>query len=91
MPAAVIRLPAIRQTTRPDGRINRRVLAKELFDGQARVILEIDADPLPPVTAAMVRHIDQVRELLITRRISPDEAHAMLIDCTWLLEVTRAP
>lgn len=63
----------------PVARLTRRVPLREVEPG-VRLVLELDTREIAPVTRAFVRHIDSVRELLISGRISPDEAHAMLVD-----------
>jgi hypothetical protein len=54
------------------------------FDSGLRVILEMDADWMPPITRAFLRHIDDVRLLLAMGHLSPDDAYMKLRDLSWL-------
>lgn len=49
-----------------------------------RLILEIDRFDPPPLTAAFLRRIDAIREALAHGCITPDDAHAYLLDCRWI-------
>lgn len=57
---------------------------------EARLYLDIDTTVRAPITRAFLRHIDGVRELLASGRISPDEAHSMLVDTLWARGLTAA-
>lgn len=64
--------------------LTKRVPVRAIGPG-VRLVLELDATDIPPVTRKFIRHIDRVRCLLAEGRVSPDEAHGLLIDCTWVL------
>ena len=49
-----------------------------------RLVLEVDTPELHPLTSRFLRHIDRVRTLLAAGRVSPDDAHALLVDCSWV-------
>lgn len=49
-----------------------------------RVVLEVDQDDAPPLTQAFLKRIDAIREALAHGSITPDDAHAYLIDCRWI-------
>lgn len=49
-----------------------------------RLILEVDREDPPPLTRAYLRRIDAVRHALACGAICPDDAHAFLLDCSWL-------
>lgn len=51
---------------------------------RARVILELPSHRDAPVSRAFVRHIDNVRELLVTGHLSPDAAYRCLKDTSWI-------
>lgn len=57
---------------------------------EARLYLDIDTTVQAPMVRAFLRHIDGVRELLASGRVSPDEAHGMLIDTLWARGLTAA-
>lgn len=59
----------------------RRVPVYQLGPG-VRLVLELEVHSMHPVRQALISHLDAVRELLVSERISPDEAHGMLCDVT---------